>query len=101
MKSKRDQKGAEAALNCTQIPGSERVYVTVVPSECPHVSDETEPECAGPHFPDNDSNPLRQAGTPLWKFTISLLCAYMTTGCCKLKCSGDLSEFTTFLPTAR
>lgn len=42
-----------------------------------------------------------QPEVPLWKFTISHLWMYMAPGCCKLKCSGDLSEFTTFLPTAR
>ena len=39
--------------------------------------------------------------SPLWKFTIPHLWTYMARECRKLKCSSDLSKFTTFLPAAR
>ena len=42
-----------------------------------------------------------QPEVPLWKLTISHLWTYMAPACRKLKRSGDLSQFTTFLPTAR
>lgn len=47
------------------------------------------------------TSPTQQPGAPLWKFAISHLWLYMAPGCRKLKCGGNLSEFTTFLPTAR